>query len=50
VVHWRGRFRTLNGREGEASVLDLFEFRDGKVAAATTFYDTAYAARLSGAG
>jgi ketosteroid isomerase-like protein len=50
VVHWRGRFRALNGREGEASILDLFEFQDGKVAAATTFYDTAYAARLSGPG
>ena len=50
VVHWRGRFRALNGREGEANVLDLFEFRDAKVAAATTFYDTAFAARLSGAG
>ena len=49
VVHWRGRFRALNGREGEANILDLFEFRDGKVASATTFYDTAYAARLSGA-
>ena len=49
VVHWRGRFRALNGREGDANVLDLFEFRDGKLASATTFYDTAYAARLSGA-
>jgi len=47
VVHWRGRFRALNGREGEANILDLFEFRDGKVAGATTFYDTAFAARLS---
>lgn len=48
VVHWRGRFRALNGREGEANILDLFEFQDGKVASATTFYDTAFAERLSG--
>jgi uncharacterized protein (TIGR02246 family) len=46
VVHWRGRFRLKNGREGETDVLDLIEIRDGKIAALTTFFDTAYASAL----
>jgi ketosteroid isomerase-like protein len=47
VVHWRGTFRAKNGQVGEADILDLIEVRDGKIAALTTFFDTAYAAALS---
>lgn len=47
VVHWRGKFRTKSGQIGETDVLDLFEMRDGRIAALTTFFDTAYAAALS---
>jgi ketosteroid isomerase-like protein len=48
VVHWRGTFRAKNGQVGETDILDLFEIRDGRIAALTTFFDTAYAAALSG--
>jgi uncharacterized protein (TIGR02246 family) len=48
VVHWRGTFRARNGRVGETDVLDLIEVQDGKITALTTFFDTAYAANLSG--
>ena len=48
AVHWRGKFRTKNGNVGEADILDLIEIRDGKIASLTTFFDTAYAAALSG--
>ena len=47
VVHWHGKFRLKNGREGETDILDLIEIRDGKVAALTTFFDTAYASAMS---
>jgi len=47
VVHWRGTFKTKNGQIGEADILDLIEVKDGKIAALTTFFDTAYAAALS---
>ncbi len=47
VVHWRGKFRAKNGQVGDTDVLDLIEVRDGKIAALTTFFDTAYAAALS---
>ena len=47
VVHWRGKFRAQNGQVGEADILDLIEVRDGRIAALTTFFDTAYAAALS---
>ena len=47
VVHWRGKFRTQNGRTGEADILDLIEIRDGRIASLTSFFDTAYAAALS---
>jgi ketosteroid isomerase-like protein len=47
VVHWRGTFRAKNGKVGETDVLDIIEFRDGRAASVTTFYDTAYAAALS---
>jgi ketosteroid isomerase-like protein len=47
VVHWRGTFRTPNGKQGDADILDIIEFRDGKAASLTTFFDTAYAAALS---
>jgi len=47
VVHWRGTFRANNGQVGETDILDLIEVRDGKIAALTTFFDTAYAAALS---
>ena len=47
VVHWRGTFRTTNGQVGDTDVLDLFEVRDGRIAALTTFFDTAYAAALA---
>jgi uncharacterized protein (TIGR02246 family) len=48
VVHWRGTFRAQNGQVGETDILDLIEVRDGKIASLTTFFDTAYAAALSG--
>lgn len=48
VVHWRGKFRAQNGQVGDTDVLDLIEVRDGKIAALTTFFDTAYAAALAG--
>lgn len=47
VVHWHGTFRMQNGREGKTAVLDLIEIRDGKIAALTTFFDTAFAAALN---
>jgi len=47
VVHWRGTFRTTNGQVGDTDVLDLFEVRDGRIAALTSFFDTAYAAALA---
>src|SRR4029453_1088328 len=47
VVHWRGKFRAQNGREGETDVLDLIEVRDGRIASLTTFYDTSYAMNLA---
>ncbi|MES1148875.1 MAG: nuclear transport factor 2 family protein [Bradyrhizobium guangdongense] len=48
VVHWRGTFRAKNGQLGDTDVLDLFEVRDGRIAALTSFFDTAYAAALAG--
>jgi uncharacterized protein (TIGR02246 family) len=48
VVHWRGTFRARNGQVGDTDVLDLIEVRDGKIAALTSFFDTAYAAALAG--
>ncbi len=48
VVHWRGKFRTQNGQVGDTDVLDLIEVPDGKIAALTSFFDTAYAAALAG--
>lgn len=48
VVHWRGTFRAKSGQVGQTDILDLFEIRDGRIAALTTFFDTAYAAALSG--
>jgi uncharacterized protein (TIGR02246 family) len=50
VVHWRGTFRTQNGKVGEGDILDLIEIDDGKIASLTTFFDTAYAASLSAPG
>jgi uncharacterized protein (TIGR02246 family) len=47
VVHWRGTFRTQNGRTGEADILDLIEIRDGRICSLTSFFDTAYASALS---
>jgi uncharacterized protein (TIGR02246 family) len=47
VVHWRGKFRAKNGREGETDVIDLIEVRDGRIASLTTFFDTAYAMSLA---
>ena len=47
VVHWHGKFRMQNGEIGETDTLDLIEVQDGKIASLTTFFDTAYAARLS---
>lgn len=47
VVHWHGKFR-VNGQVGETEVLDLIEVRDGRIAALTSFFDTAYAAALAG--
>jgi len=47
AVHWRGTFRAKNGKVGDTDILDVIEFRDGRVASLTTFYDTAYAAALS---
>ena len=47
AVHWRGKFRAKNGKVGDTDVLDLIEVRDGRIAALTTFFDTAYAAALS---
>ena len=47
VVHWRGKFRARNGREGETDILDLIEVRDGRIASLTTFFDTSYAANLA---
>ena len=47
VVHWRGTFRAKNGQVGETDIVDLVEVRDGRIAALTTFFDTAYAAALS---
>jgi ketosteroid isomerase-like protein len=47
VVHWRGTFRAKNGQVGETDILDLIEVRDGRIAALTTFFDTAYAAAPS---
>lgn len=47
AVHWRGTFRAANGKVGETDILDVIEFRDGRVASLTTFFDTAYAAALS---
>lgn len=47
AVHWRGTFRTPNGKTGETDILDIIEFRDGKAASLTTFFDTAYAASLA---
>lgn len=49
AVHWRGKFRAQNGQVGEADILDILEFRDGKATSVTTFFDTAYAAALSSA-
>lgn len=47
VVHWRGKFRARNGREGDTDVLDLIEVRDGRISSLTTFFDTAYAMNLA---
>lgn len=47
AVHWRGTFRTKNGKVGDADILDLIEVRDGKIASLTTFFDTAYAQALA---
>jgi len=47
AVHWRGTFRAKNGKVGDTDILDVMEFRDGRVASLTTFFDTAYAAALS---
>jgi ketosteroid isomerase-like protein len=47
AVHWRGTFRTTNGNVGDSDILDIIEFRDGRVTSLTTFYDTAFAAELS---
>ena len=47
VVHWRGKFRAQNGKVGETDILDLIEVRDGRIAALTTFFDTAYANALA---
>ena len=47
VVHWRGTFRAKNGQVGETDVLDLIEVRNGRIAALTSFFDTAYAGTLS---
>lgn len=47
VVHWRGVFRgRKSGRVGNTDVLDLFEFRDGKIVSLASFYDTAVAAQI----
>lgn len=50
VVHWRGTFRTPNGKRGDTDILDIIEFRDGKATSLTTFFDTAYAASLVAPG
>ena len=50
AVSWRGKFRAKNGNVGEAEILDVMEVKDGKIASLTTFFDTAYAAQLSGQG
>jgi len=47
VVHWRGKFRAQNGKEGETDILDLVEVRDGRIASLTSFFDTAYAGALA---
>lgn len=47
VVHWQGTFRAkANGQVAEAEILDLFEFKDGRIASLTTFFDTALAQRV----
>jgi ketosteroid isomerase-like protein len=48
VVHWRGRFKANNtGHTADADVLDLIEVRDGRIAALTTFFDTALSQQLT---
>ena len=47
AVYWRGKFRTKNGKVGEADILDLIEVKDGRITSLTSFFDTAYAAQLS---
>lgn len=50
VVHWRGKFRANNtGRTADTDIVDLIEIRDGRIAALTTFFDTALAQRLTSA-
>src|SRR5437588_6940261 len=39
VVHWRGKFRARNGREGETDILDLIEVHGGRIVSLTTFFD-----------
>jgi ketosteroid isomerase-like protein len=51
VVHWRGKFHSkATGRAAEADILDLIEFKDGKITSLTTFFDTALAGRLTQPG
>ena len=50
MVHWRGKFRARNGREGETDILDLIEVHDGRIVSLTTFFDTSYAVSLAAPG
>jgi ketosteroid isomerase-like protein len=50
VAHWRATVRfTPTGREADTEVVDVFEIRDGKIAAFTEFCDTALVERLTAA-
>jgi len=47
VVHWRGKIRsTVTGEIVDTELVDLFEFKDGRISSFVEFCDTALAARL----
>jgi ketosteroid isomerase-like protein len=49
AVYWRGKFRgRATGEVGETDLVDVVEFKDGRIVWMKTFFDTALAARLAG--
>ncbi|MGZ5804454.1 MAG: nuclear transport factor 2 family protein [Xanthobacteraceae bacterium] len=47
TVHWHAHMRsTVNGQEADTEIVDLLEFRDGRIASFLEFCDTAMAHRM----